>query len=134
MALSGGVQASQEGGNVLTLIVDDDEDIRALVRLTIETANRGLRVAGVASDGEAALAAWRRERPDCIVIDQQMPGLTGIEVSREILAEEPSQRIVLFTAYADAKLRQAAKALGISAVLSKDEVARIPQTLWALAG
>lgn len=115
-----------------TLIVDDDEDIRALVRLTIEAANEGLRVGGVAADGHEALIAWRRDRPDCIVIDQNMPGLTGIEVCREILAEQPSQRIVLFTAYADAALRHTATSLGISAVLAKEEVARIPETLRRL--
>ena len=116
-----------------TLIVDDEDDMRSLVRTTIEIANKGLRVAGEAANGLEALAAWRESRPDCIVIDQRMPGLTGIEVCREILAEDPTQRIVLFTAFADAELRRTAKAIGISVVLPKEQVHRLPETLWGLA-
>jgi DNA-binding NarL/FixJ family response regulator len=118
---------------VETLIVDDEEDMRSLVRTTIEIANKGLRVMGEAANGVEALAQWREARPDCIVIDQRMPGLTGIDVCREILAEDPSQRIVLFTAFADAELRRTAKDIGISVVLAKEHVHKLPETLWGLA-
>ena len=116
-----------------TLIVDDEEDMRSLIRATIEIANKGLRVVGEAANGTDALAQWRQDRPDCIVIDQRMPGLTGIDVCREILAEDPSQRIVLFTAFVDAELRRTAKGLGISVVLPKEQVHKLPETLWGLA-
>jgi CheY-like chemotaxis protein len=118
---------------MLTLIVDDEDDMRSLVRTTIEVANEGLAVAGEAANGEEALAAWRASRPDCIVIDQRMPGLTGIEVCRAILAEDPTQRIVLFTAFADADLRRTARELGVRAVLAKDQIHKLPETLWGLA-
>jgi two-component system response regulator YesN len=118
---------------VETLIVDDEEDMRSLIRTTIEIANQGLRVVGEAANGTDALARWREVRPGCIVIDQRMPGLTGIDVCRQILAEEPSQRIVLFTAFADAELRRTAKAIGISVVLPKEHVHKLPETLWGLA-
>jgi DNA-binding NarL/FixJ family response regulator len=118
---------------MLTLIVDDEDDMRILVRTTIEIANQGLQVSGEATNGTEALQAWRDSRPDCIVIDQRMPGLTGIEVCREILAEDPGQRIVLFTAFADTELRRMAKEIGIRAVLAKDQVHRLPETLWGLA-
>ena len=120
-------------GRMLTLIVDDEDDMRILVRTTIEIANQGLQVSGEATNGTEALQAWRESRPDCIVIDQRMPGLTGIEVCREILAEDPTQRIVLFTAFADTELRRTAKEIGVRAVLPKDQVHRLPETLWGLA-
>src|SRR5205823_10373712 len=55
------------------LIVDDEEDMRALVRATIEVANAGLSVAGEAASGEAAVSTWREERPEVVVLDQRMP-------------------------------------------------------------
>ena len=116
-----------------TLIVDDEDDMRSLIRTTIEIANKGLRVVGEAANGTDALAKWREGRPDCIVIDQRMPGLTGIDVCRAILAEDPSQRIVLFTAFADAELRRSATEIGISVVLPKDHVHKLPETLRGLA-
>jgi CheY-like chemotaxis protein len=118
---------------VQTLIVDDEEDMRNLVRTTIEIANKGLRVAGEAANGAEAIEQWRASKPDCIVIDQRMPGLTGLEVCETILREDPTQRIVLFTAFADAELRRAARRLGVSAVLPKEQVHRLPETLWGLA-
>ena len=116
-----------------TLIVDDEEDMRVLLRTTIEVANKGLEVAGEASNGREALELWRSVKPDCIVIDQRMPEMTGIEVCRRILAEQPDQRVVLFTAFLDDKLRKEARALGVRVCLSKDDVHRLPETLWSLA-
>jgi len=113
------------------LIVDDEEDMRALVRATIEIANRGLQVTGEAADGEAAIARWRAERPEVIVLDQRMPGATGLETAQQILAEHPEQTIVLFTAFLDDAIRRSARRLGIS-VLAKQDIQRLPQTLWDL--
>jgi DNA-binding NarL/FixJ family response regulator len=115
-----------------TLIVDDEEDMRVLLRATIQLANEGLSVLGEASNGDDALAMWRSQRPDVIVIDQRMPGLTGLEVCRTILAEEPDQRIVLFSAFIGDELRHRAAALGVRACLHKDDVDQLPETLWGL--
>ena|SRR5438105_6079460 len=113
------------------LIVDDEEDMRALMRATIDVANEGLLVTGEAVDGEEAVAKWRRDRPEIVVLDQRMPGVTGLEAAGRILAEDPSQAIVLFTAYLDEALAQAAARLGVRACLSKEEIRRLPEILWA---
>jgi YesN/AraC family two-component response regulator len=115
------------------LIVDDEEDMRFLLRTTIEIANQGLEVAGEAANGSDALELWRTGQPDVIVIDQRMPGMTGIEVCAHILTEQPEQRIVLFSAFLSDELRNQATSLGVRACLSKDEVFRLPETLWGLA-
>ncbi|MBV8387678.1 MAG: response regulator, partial [Acidimicrobiia bacterium] len=83
------------------LIVDDEEDMRALLRSTIEIANQGLHVAGEAADGEDAVKQWRETRPEIVVLDQRMPGATGLEVAEQILAEHPEQAIILLSAYLD---------------------------------
>src|SRR5687768_17066151 len=90
------------------LIVDDDDDLRFLVRTIIEAANEGLSVAGEARDGDEAVDQWRTHRPDVVVLDYRMPGRTGLEVAAEILAEQPDQSIILFSAYLDDETRQRA--------------------------
>lgn len=115
------------------LIVDDDADMRFLVRMTIEVANHGLSVAGEADSGEAALACIARERPEVVVLDHRMPGMTGLETARRILEADPSQPIILFSSYLDARTRAAAARLGVHACLDKNQVDRLPTTLRQLA-
>jgi DNA-binding NarL/FixJ family response regulator len=116
-----------------TLIVDDEEDMRILLRATIEAANQGLSVAAEASGGEDGLAQWREHRPDIVLLDQRMPDLTGLEVAERILAEAPDQTIVLFTAYLDDATRTTAMSLGVRECLSKSDFAKIPEVLWRCA-
>ena len=116
-----------------TLIVDDEEDMRILLRATIEAANQGLSVAGEASGGEDGLAQWRSQRPDIVLLDQRMPDLTGLEVAERILAEAPEQTIVLFTAFLDDATRATATRLGVRECLSKSDFAKVPEVLWRCA-
>ena len=111
------------------LVVDDEQDIRALVLAVIEVANDGLSVCGVAEDGETALTQWQEQRPDLVGLDQQMPKMSGLEAAQRILAERPSQVIILFTAYLDDTTEAAAQRLGITACMSKGDIARLPQVL-----
>jgi two-component system chemotaxis response regulator CheY len=116
-----------------TLIVDDEEDMRFLVRAVIEAANHGLVVSGEAADGAQTIERWRADRPDIIVLDQRMPGMTGLEVAERILGEHPDQRIILFSAYLDEDTTMEAKRLGIDMCLAKSEYTRLPEALWQLA-
>jgi len=119
--------------NVRTLIVDDEDDMRFLVRTVIEAANHGLVVMDEAADGNDALAKWRANRPEIVVLDQRMPGLTGIEVAERILAEHPDQPIILFSAYLDPETTAEAKRVGIDLCLAKSDYTRLPEALWQLA-
>src|SRR2546423_1430417 len=104
LVYSSGQTDNHPVSDIRVLVVDDEEDMRALMAATIATANEGLAVAGQASGGEEAIARWREERPEIVVMDQRMPGVTGVQAAERILAEEPDQAIVLFTAYVDAEL------------------------------
>jgi CheY-like chemotaxis protein len=79
-----------------------------------------------AVDAEEALARWREFRPDVIVLDQQMPPTSGLDLAKEILADEPGQVIFLFTALIDAEIRAEAARLGIVSCISKDQVFELP--------
>ena len=102
------------------MIVDDEPDIRFLLRRMAEQA--GWCVVGEACSGQEALRTWPDLHPDVIILDHRMPGLTGLETARLILAQDPDQPIVLFTAYRDPALEEAAAALTIRACVAKSDL------------
>jgi len=112
------------------LVVDDESDMRLLVEAVIERANEGLEVVGLATTGEEAIARWRETEPDLILLDHQMPDMSGLEAAELILSEQPDQRIILFSAYLDAEVRARATELGVLACLPKTELSSIPEALW----
>ncbi|HVF19891.1 MAG TPA: response regulator [Mycobacteriales bacterium] len=112
------------------LIVDDEEDIRFLIRLTIELANEGLAVSAEAASGEAAIESWHAERPEVIVLDNRMPGMSGLEVAERILSEDPQQSIILYSAYLDEETVAEATRIGIRQCLAKGDYSRLPEELW----
>jgi DNA-binding response OmpR family regulator len=82
------------------LVVDDDPSIRQLVSDTLELEGHEIRVAG---DGHAALREITRERPDCVILDVMMPGMSGHEVLAQIRKQDggPGLPVVMLTAAAD---------------------------------
>jgi CheY-like chemotaxis protein len=115
------------------LIVDDELDMRMLVRVVIEMANNGLSIVGEASDGAEAIQVWRAldgpPVPDVIILDNRMPGLTGLEVAEKILQERPEQLIVLYSAFLDDEIREQAKALGVTRCVSKHDLEQLPSVI-----
>lgn len=118
------------------LIVDDEMDMRMLVRVVIEMANHGLSIVAEAADGDEAIQVWRDLNgppvPDVIILDNRMPGLTGLDVARRILAERPGQLIVLYSAFLDDQVRAEAEEIGISTCVSKDDLERLPAVIESL--
>ena len=112
------------------LVVDDESDMRLLVEEVINEANEGLTVVGQAASGQEAIDCWRQTGADVILLDQRMPDMTGLEAAERILAEQPAQSIVLFSAYLDHATVRRASELGIRACLPKSDLARIPEALW----
>jgi CheY-like chemotaxis protein len=96
----------------LILVADDDRDIRELFELLLSRAGHDVETA---ADGLEAVEMYRAHRPDLVVLDFNMPGLTGIEVTRELRSCEGSNvPILLVTASATSgDLAEAAEA-GIS--------------------
>jgi len=117
------------------LIVDDELDMRMLVRLVIEMANNGLSIVGEAADGAEALRVWRdldAPEPDVVILDNRMPELTGLEVARRILAERPSQLILLYSAFLDDSVRARAVEIGVTRCVSKQELDHLPSLIREL--
>jgi DNA-binding NarL/FixJ family response regulator len=115
------------------LIVDDDDRVRGLVHLVIDLADSGIEVVAEASSAAEGLRRWREERPEVIVLDDQMPGGTGLVLAETILAECPSQRVILFSATLDERTLARAEVLGVYACVAKEKVADLPDVILASA-
>jgi CheY-like chemotaxis protein len=111
------------------LVVDDQEDIRLLIRMIIEAANHELYVSGEASGGSEALRRLDEVDPSVIVLDQMMPGMDGLTVADEIRKRRPDQIFVMCSAFVDDDLRREAAARGITICLPKTDMRRIPEVI-----
>lgn len=105
---------------VTVLIVDDNDDVRELVRIRMEQDHA--EVVGEAARGQDAIREWRATHPDVIILDHLMPDMTGLEVAKHILSEQPSQAIVIYSAFAEAEELASAPALGVRAVVGKSHL------------
>ncbi len=114
------------------LVVDDDVDMQFLLGMYITEA--GCEVAGKVGDGRQAVDAWRAHREngrplDVIVLDQMMPGVTGLEAATEIREHDSEVMIILVSAAMSSGLADAARSIGITHALSKNDLRTLTSTL-----
>jgi DNA-binding NarL/FixJ family response regulator len=81
--------------SVRVLVVDDQVLVRSGFRMILD-AQAGIEVVGEAGDGRQAVAAARRLTPDVVLMDIRMPGLDGIEATRQLAG---STRVIILTTY-----------------------------------
>ena len=99
------------------LVVDDTASIRTEIRYLLEEA--GLSVVGEASHGAEGVMLTRELRPDVVVMDVRMPILDGIAATGYITQELPDTRVIVFSAFEDQELADAALAAGASSFITK---------------
>ena len=108
------------------VVADDHPVFRTGLRTLLE--DLGVDVVAEAGDGEEAVEAVRRERPDVVLMDLQMPRLGGIEATRRLLAEDPDAKVLVLTMVADDEAVFAALQAGALGYLLKgagqDEIGR----------
>jgi two-component system, NarL family, invasion response regulator UvrY len=103
------------------LIVDDQQLFRAVARSVVSLLD-GWKVVGESDSGEAAIVAAQRLQPDTVVMDINLPGISGIDATRQILVAIPEARIVLVSTYAPDDLPADALASGARGYLRKEEM------------
>lgn len=97
-------------------VVDDEESVRrALLRL-LRAANLD---AEAFASGEAFLESLDKFRPDCVVLDLQMPGLTGRDVQRRLISMQIDLPVILITAHDDVLTQQQSLSDGAANYLRK---------------
>ncbi|MBS5559992.1 MAG: response regulator transcription factor [Bifidobacterium longum] len=115
-------------------IVDDDPIVCQSLE-TILTATGTAEVLWTANDGDAAVRRYFEtpaSRPDVLLIDIQMPGTSGLDAAREILATDPAARILFLTTFSDQSYIAQAMGLGAKGYLIKQDVAAVGPALQAV--
>lgn len=114
-------------------ISDDHPIVRIGLRKTLEKTN-GFTVVGEAGTGPDTLRAVKELQPDILLLDIEMPGLSGRDVARQLISEKDPVRILIISAYDDPRYIQGLLELGISGYLLKDEmVERIIEAIHCVA-
>lgn len=100
----------------VALVVDDDEVFRS--RLCRALSDRGWE-AHAAADGNAALRAAEEHGPEMAIVDLRLPGMSGLDIVRELSARDRSTCIIMLTGYGSIATAISATRLGAAQYLSK---------------
>ena len=79
---------------IKTLIIDDNKIIREYFQTMIDWEARGFSLCAVANNGIMGWQEFSRHRPDVVITDVQMPGMSGLELSRKIREVSPDTLII----------------------------------------
>lgn len=104
----------------LTIVLADDHGVvRAGLRALIE-GELDCAVVGEAGSGPETLALVERLQPDLLVVDLMMPGLSGLEVARQVRQSTPGTRVVILSMHADESYVREALRVGVTAYVLKE--------------
>jgi two-component system invasion response regulator UvrY len=103
------------------LVVDDQAPFRSVARSLVELV-KGWQVVGEASSGEEAVELAAAIRPRVVLMDINLPGITGIEATRRIVAADPDVAVVLISTYAADDLPDDARTCGAVGYVRKDDL------------
>ena len=105
--------------SVKVLIADDHRIFLAGLRALLDS-NDEIEVVGEAFNGQEAIDLQKQLKPDIIIMDINMPGLNGIEATREIIAEFPGTKILALSIHAGKRFVKGMLEAGASGYLLKD--------------
>jgi len=101
------------------LVVDDHRLVRAGLTALLDAA-ADMHVVGEAADGAQSVQLVRELSPDVVLMDLSMPGMDGVEATRQVLSAAPLTRVVVLTSFADRDRVVQAVAAGAVGYLLKD--------------
>ena len=123
-----------EMNTVNVLIVDDRAPFRAVARTVVGLAS-GFEVAAEAQSGEEAVDLALSEQPALVLMDINMPGIDGIEATREITTERPETVVVLLSTYDADSLPEDALSCGAARYVHKEDLSpSLLAEVWAEVG
>jgi DNA-binding NarL/FixJ family response regulator len=110
-------------GTLRVLVADDHEVVRKGLRSIVEE-QPGWEVAGEASDGREAVEKARTLRPDVAVVDVSMPGLNGLEATRQMLRNDAEAKVLILTMHESDPLIREVLDAGARGYLLKSDASR----------
>jgi DNA-binding NarL/FixJ family response regulator len=111
---------AEPGGSVAVLIVDDQVPFRLVARMVV-SVTPGFHVMAEAITAEAALETIEVHRPDLVLMDINLPGINGIDATREITSAHPDVVVLLLSTYAEPDLPADAHVCGATAYINKED-------------
>lgn len=99
-------------------IVDDSDDLRLMLRLTLQNDPR-FEVAGEAADGQEALALVEESEPDLLLLDLAMPGMDGLTALQKLQERAHGPVVVILSAFPPVEFAAEARAAGASGYIQK---------------
>ncbi|OUR71130.1 DNA-binding response regulator [Methylophaga sp. 41_12_T18] len=115
---------------IRVLLVDDHEIVRAGVRRLLEQDQR-LKVIADASNGEQAYQLVNELKPDIVVLDMIMPGMSGLETLRRIHRRDSTIKVIIFSMHNDAAYASQALTAGAKAYIAKtDDITDLPKAIF----
>jgi DNA-binding NarL/FixJ family response regulator len=113
------------------VIADDHSIVRAGVRMVLD-GMPGVEVVAEASDGEAAMEAIERLKPDFAVLDIEMPKLSGLDIARRLAANGPATSVLMLSMHVEQSFVRSSVDAGVCAYLVKQDAAvELPEALAA---
>jgi DNA-binding NarL/FixJ family response regulator len=115
------------------VIIDDDKLIAVSLRTIIESAGRGeIEVCAIGNSGEDALKLFGEHKPDIMLMDIRMNGMTGLEAGERILNEDSGARILYLTTFSDDEYIVKALNIGAKGYILKQDFEGIVPALRAV--
>jgi DNA-binding NarL/FixJ family response regulator len=135
MSMSAGdtQQRDLDNKRITVMVADDHGIVRDGVKLRLELFPQ-IEVVGEARDGQEAIEAVERTKPDVVLMDVRMPRVDGIEATKTILKRFPRTKVVVLSTYDDRDLVKAALEAGASGYLLKtasaEEIVDAVESAW----
>jgi DNA-binding NarL/FixJ family response regulator len=104
---------------IKVMLVDDHKLVRAGLQSLVDSAV-DMTVVGTASDGEEAVSLVGAADPDVVLMDLSMPGMNGVEATRQVTARHPDVQVLVLTSFSDGERVRDALDAGAVGYLLKD--------------
>lgn len=101
------------------LVVDDEPLVREALEFVLDIPS--IRVVGTAEDGPSAIKAVEELSPEVVLMDVRMPGMSGIEATREITAKFPDVIVLVHSAHSDQRSKDEATQAGAAGYVVKGD-------------
>ena len=118
----------------MNIAVIDDDKLVALSLKTILESTGKISVAAMGSSGKEAIEIYHNAKPDVMLMDIRMEGMTGLEAGEQILAEYPDARILYLTTFSDDEYIVKALNIGAKGYILKQDFESIAPALEAVMG